>query len=73
MVKSFSSAEIIKSLRKDGWNIRQIGRNPGGSSHQQFVHPDKPGRRVTITDPVKDIPIGTLRSIFRQAGWKWPP
>lgn len=21
---------------------------------------------------VKDLPIGTLRSIFRQAGWIWP-
>ena len=31
---------------------------------------DKAGR-VTVKHPTKDMPIGTLRNIFRQAGWKW--
>ena len=35
-----------------------------------FTHPDKPGR-VTVVHPLADIPTGTLRSIFRQAGWDW--
>ncbi len=73
MVKSLSSNEIIKRLRKEGWEPKKLKRRKGGTSHQQFVHLDRPGARVTITHPVKDIPIGTLRSVFRQAGWKWPP
>jgi predicted RNA binding protein YcfA (HicA-like mRNA interferase family) len=73
LVKSFSSAAIIKRLRKAGWKPRRLGRSVKGGSHRQFTHPGKPGLRVTITHPVKDIPIGTLRSIFRQAGWDWPP
>jgi predicted RNA binding protein YcfA (HicA-like mRNA interferase family) len=40
--------------------------------HNQFRHPTLPGL-VTLAHPSKDIPIGTLRSIFRQAGWEWPP
>ena len=27
--------------------------------------------RVTVPHPQKDIPIGTLRNIYRQAGWPW--
>ncbi|WP_158816596.1 type II toxin-antitoxin system HicA family toxin [Methylocapsa sp. S129] len=38
-------------------------------SHVQFKHPTKPAR-VTIVSPKKDIPIGTLRSIEKQAGLK---
>ncbi|WP_147094468.1 type II toxin-antitoxin system HicA family toxin [Nitrosococcus oceani] len=26
---------------------------------------------VVIPHPRKDIPIGTLHNIYRQAGWKW--
>ncbi|MDW8213738.1 MAG: type II toxin-antitoxin system HicA family toxin [Roseiflexaceae bacterium] len=33
-------------------------------------HPNKPGR-VTVPHPKKDLPVGTLRSIYRQAGWSW--
>ena len=60
-----SSRRIIRRLVADGWMLR----NTRGS-HHQFVHPDKPGR-VTVKHPSKDIPIGTLRSIHRQAGWRW--
>ena len=44
-------------------------RNTRGS-HHQFTHPEKPGR-VTVKHPSKDLPIGTLRSIYRQAQWNW--
>lgn len=62
-----NSRELIKRLRKEGWiQVAQAG------SHTQWKHPDRAGR-VTISHPSKDIPLGTLRSIFRQAGWIWPP
>lgn len=61
------SRTVISMLRKDGWKeVDQEG------SHKQYRHPTKPGR-VTVQHPRKDIPLGTLRSIYRQAGWHWPP
>jgi predicted RNA binding protein YcfA (HicA-like mRNA interferase family) len=58
--------EIAGRLRRDGWVVKRKG--PG--DHVQFTHPKRP-RRVTLDMGVGDIPIGTLRSIFRQAGWEW--
>jgi predicted RNA binding protein YcfA (HicA-like mRNA interferase family) len=58
------SGDIIKALEADGWyQVAQKG------SHVQLKHPSKPGR-VTVPHPKKDIPIGTLRSIEKQAGIK---
>jgi len=41
---------------------------PAGD-HWHFKHPAKPGN-VTVAHPVRDIPIGTLKSIERQSGLK---
>ena len=55
------SRKIIQALRKDGWyEVAQVG------SHKQFKHPTKKGR-VTVPHPKRDLPIGTLRSIEKQA------
>jgi predicted RNA binding protein YcfA (HicA-like mRNA interferase family) len=58
--------DVLKRLHTEGWILdRQKG------SHQQFVHPLKPGLRVTVSGhPKLDVPKGTLNSIFKQAGWK---
>lgn len=56
------SRDVIKLLLADGW--REVARN---GSHAQFKYPVKPGR-VTVPDPKRDVPIGTLRSIEQQAG-----
>jgi len=61
-----TSRQIIKRLKKDGWY--QV-RSKGGS-HKQFKHNEKPGR-VTVPHPERDFPVGTLKSIFEQAGWNW--
>jgi len=58
------SRDIIKALEADGW--REVARK---GSHAQFKHPTK-GGRVTVPDPRRDIPIGTLRSIEKQSGVK---
>jgi predicted RNA binding protein YcfA (HicA-like mRNA interferase family) len=52
-------SEVCRRLERDGWH-RRAGRN-------------KPGQHVVITVDmgVKEIPIGTLRSIYRKAGWRW--
>lgn len=59
------SREIIKRLKSDGWEL-----NNATGSHHQYKHPNKPGK-VTVPHPRKDMPVATLRSIFRQAGWDW--
>jgi predicted RNA binding protein YcfA (HicA-like mRNA interferase family) len=58
--------DVLRRLREDGWY--QV--SSGGSSHRQFKHPTKP-RRVTVAGhPGHDVPPGTLKSIWRQAGWE---
>ena len=61
----WSSAMVKQRLLDDGWVLTDEN-----SRILSFVHPNEPGR-VTIAHPVENIPTGTLRSIFRQAGWKW--
>jgi predicted RNA binding protein YcfA (HicA-like mRNA interferase family) len=58
------SREMIAALEANGW--RQVAQVV---SHVQFKHPEKPGR-VTVPHPRKDIPLGTLRSIEKQARMK---
>ena len=59
------SAEVIKRLEEDGWQLHHVK-----GSHHQFKHPEQSGK-ITVPHPKKDLPIGTLRNIFRQAGWDW--
>ena len=62
--QGMDSREIIRRLRDDGWSL---ARTKG--SHHQFKHPQKPGL-VTVPHPKRDLPKGTVNSIFPQAGWK---
>jgi len=59
-----SSRAVIKRLEADGWECVHTA-----GSHTQFKHKTKKGR-VTVPHPVKDLPIGTLRSIEKQSGLK---
>ncbi|MBV9217906.1 MAG: type II toxin-antitoxin system HicA family toxin [Methylobacteriaceae bacterium] len=56
--------ELVKRLRAEGWIERK-----GKGDHINFKKPGHP--TVTIDTGVREIPIGTLRSIYRAAGWKW--
>lgn len=62
-----SSKEVIRRLIEDGWKEVKP-RTPG--SHRQFRHPTKPGK-VTVPDPKKDIPLGTLKRMEQQSGLKF--
>jgi len=56
------SRNVIRELKRDGWfAVNQAG------SHKQFKHPTKKGR-VTVPHAKRDIPMGTLKSIEKQAG-----
>jgi predicted RNA binding protein YcfA (HicA-like mRNA interferase family) len=56
--------DVIARLRDEGWVEK------GKGDHVQYAHPNRSGR-VTIDMGARDIPIGTLKSIFKQAGWEW--
>jgi len=59
-----SSREVIRQLLDDGWfEVAHVG------SHKQFKHATKLGR-VTVPHPKRDLPLGTLKSIEKQAGIK---
>ena len=56
------SHAVIQKLKRNGWyEVNHVG------SHKQFKHLEKAGR-VTVPHPKRDIPIGTLKSIAKQAG-----
>jgi predicted RNA binding protein YcfA (HicA-like mRNA interferase family) len=63
---SNKARDVEARLRGDGWTIARKG--PG--DHVQYKHSTIPGL-VTIDRGSREIPTGTLRSIFRQTGWKW--
>ena len=50
-----------------GWRPKSHAATKG--SERQFKHPTKRGR-VTVPHSNKDIPRGTVVSIYRQAGWR---
>ena len=64
-IRGYSSRDVMRTLAGEGWELRSVD-----GSHHNFRHPTKPGR-VTVPHPVKDMSTGTLRSVFRQAGWDW--
>jgi predicted RNA binding protein YcfA (HicA-like mRNA interferase family) len=58
--------DVLKFLRKDGWEqVRMRG------SHRQFRHPIKSGTVTVAGQPGVEVPIGTLKNIFKQAGLKY--
>jgi predicted RNA binding protein YcfA (HicA-like mRNA interferase family) len=54
--------DAIRIIEADGW--RQVSQE---GSHRQFKHPVKTGRVTVAGHPSVDVPIGTLKNIFRQA------
>ena len=55
--------DVIRLLTDDGWvQVAQRG------SHRQFRHPTKPGKVTVAGKMSAEVPLGTLKSILRQAG-----
>lgn len=60
--------DVIKRLQSEGW---YLDRTRG--DHRQFKHSEKGGRVTVPGHPSDELPIGTLKSIYTQAGWKGNP
>ena len=59
------SAALIRRLKAEGWKQARVN-----GSHHTFKHPARQGH-VVVPHPKRDLPTGTVRSIYRQAGWPW--
>ncbi len=58
--------DVLKLLRRDGWKqVRMKG------SHRQFRHAEKPGTVTVAGNPGVEVPVGTLKNIFKQANLKY--
>ena len=55
------SRKIIQRLKTDGFELVAVS-----GSHHKFRKNDK---TVIVPHPKKDLPLGTARSIAKQAGW----
>lgn len=60
------SIDLIRELTAAGWELDRVR-----GSHHVFKHPQKPGR-VVVPHPKKDLGIGLIAAIRRQAGLKGP-
>jgi len=56
------SADIIRLLEHDGWKLANVR-----GSHHVFRHPEKPGH-ISVPHPKKDMGIGLVRKLLKQAG-----
>ncbi len=56
-------ADIVRLIEQDGWYLVRVK-----GSHRQFHHRTKPGTVTISGKPSTDLPIGTERSILKQAG-----
>jgi predicted RNA binding protein YcfA (HicA-like mRNA interferase family) len=54
--------DVLKRLVADGWYVHRIR-----GSHRILKHPRKDGTVVVAGHPSKDIAIGTLKSVWKQA------
>jgi predicted RNA binding protein YcfA (HicA-like mRNA interferase family) len=58
------SRDIIKRLKDDGFELVSVR-----GSHHKFRHVSS-GRIVIVPHPRRDIPQGTVHSIYDQASWQ---
>ena len=57
--------DVIKRLKRDQWyHVRTRG------GHRHYMHVNKPGVVTVSGHPSDDVPPGTLKSIYHQAGWE---
>ncbi len=54
--------DVIKRVEADGWYLVDME-----GDHRQFKHPTKKGRVTIAGHSSKEVPPGTLASIFKQA------
>lgn len=59
----FNSRKLLKMLIDDGWTVVRVS----GSHH--VLQKNGALRPIVVAHPTKDLPLGTVRNIYRAAGW----
>ena len=57
-----TSVELIRDMQRAGWQLNRVN-----GSHHIFRHPSRPGI-VVMPHPKKDLGLGLVKAIRRQAG-----
>ncbi len=57
-----TSADLIRDMQRAGWQLDRVK-----GSHHVFKHPSRPGI-VVVPHPKKDLGLGLVKAIRRQAG-----
>lgn len=60
-ISSMKSAELIKILQENGWQLARVN-----GSHHIFTHQSR--GHVTVPHPKKDLGVGLVHAILKQAG-----
>ena len=58
------SRDIVRRLEREGFELVSVS-----GSHHKFFH-QALRRRVIVPHPKRDLPVGTVRAIYRDAGWE---
>ena len=58
------SRDIIRRLLREGFEEVSVS-----GSHHKFIHKQL-RRRVIVPHPKRDMAIGTVHAIYKDAGWK---
>jgi predicted RNA binding protein YcfA (HicA-like mRNA interferase family) len=59
-----NSRDIMRRLQAEGWTLERVK-----GSHHVFKNP-KTGSIIILPHPRKDLGIGLVRAIYRQADWQ---
>ena len=60
---ALTAREVVQALQRGGFYVHHV---KGG--HYSLRHPDRPHLRVVVPFHRRDLPVGTMRAIIRQAG-----
>ena len=60
----FNGRKILKMLEVDGWVVKRINGSHHTLKKKGVRHPS------VLVHPKKDLPIGLVRRIYADAGWK---
>ncbi|KAB2850129.1 MAG: type II toxin-antitoxin system HicA family toxin [Hyphomicrobiaceae bacterium] len=60
----FNSRKLLRMLEKDGWKVVRVSGSHHVLKKKGVNHP------IVFQHPKKDLPIGLVRRIYKDAGWK---
>jgi predicted RNA binding protein YcfA (HicA-like mRNA interferase family) len=63
LVLERDSKKIMRRLEREGWQLVKSEGSHHKLRHPKFKHP------IILPHPKKNLPTGTVRQIYKAAGW----